>query len=308
MRLTESPLVVVDTRLLMYFLHHRKGKVLGVTNLVAEKYFSVLSIPPRKVVFAMDKGDSFRKNIFKDYKAHRRERDKKLSKVDKDRLNAFNKLYQKIPDFLRNYGNVMQVPSIEADDIASALSFGIDTNKTPIVFLTSDEDWVKFMKDGVYLAHVEREELYSFSDIEHVYGYKPEWKVHIDCVTGVSKENVPGITKLGKTRATSLLQSVEGDIEQFLLALEQFVAEGKYGMKLPEQFSSVQELYEFNKVLFSPLSFSDFHSDVVNTLKTQYAERPSKSVNAIVDSSMSLMDTIYYPTEKEVSFYGLKRD
>ncbi len=306
MKLHKPPLLIVDTRLLMYYLHHRKGNVQTVTHLVAEKYSSVLSTKPKKIIFAMDKGESFRKTIYKDYKAHRRERDKKLSHSEKLRLNAFNSLYKKIPPFLENFGNVLQVSSIEADDIASAISLGVNTDKTPIVFLTSDEDWVKFMKEGVYFAHVNREELYSYQDIETVFGYKPDWKLYIDCITGVSKENVPGIANFGKNRAIKVFESVDGNVDYFLEEVEKLLKAGKYGMKLPEQFSSVFELYEFNRVLFAPVGFVDLHNDVVKKLKEQYSKQPEKTVPSIIQSSLDVLETIYYPSEKEIFFYNLK--
>jgi len=290
----------------MYFLHHRKESPIKVTNLVARKYKNLFSNRPKKIIFAMDAGESFRKQIYPEYKAHRREKEKNFSKVDKERLKKFNKLYQKIPDYLRLFGNVIQVQSIEADDIASAFCAGIDTSVTPIVLLTSDEDWTKFMKDGVYYAHVNRDVVYTVDDIEAVYGFKPSWKVHLDSVTGVHKENVEGISNFGKTRALNWFKSVDGDVERFLESVQEIVNLGKYGAKIPPQFSSVKEMYEFNKVLFQPMTFADFDQEHKSIMMKQFSETPPKEVDAIITGSMKYLDTIYYPTDDEIFVYNLR--
>ena len=263
--------LVVDTRLMAYLRFHRGQPIPPLTYDVASLYYRTAlgaGLPvPTKVVWAMDNGKSRRAEKFSEYKAHRKERDKQKGPEYEERLREFNTTYKNLEDYLSCFGSVVSLPGVEADDVASVISkSSLADGSNTVVLLSSDSDWVKFLSPtkNVYILSPSKNALISYKDAKKVFGYSPEEKVIMDSLVGVSKENVKGLFRFGPKTFMRILEEVGGNLE----AVVEEVSKIYNGSdKIPEPFSSVEEMYEFNYELFRQWTIKDLTEPEQETLK-----------------------------------------
>ena len=111
--------LIVDARLIMYQTFHKRLPITQSINYVYN--FSRSYAPFNKIIYAWDSklGSKRRKELYKDYKSHRKEVIK--TEADKKRLKSFNEEYNKMEIVFNMLGNVIHIEGYEADDIANIL-------------------------------------------------------------------------------------------------------------------------------------------------------------------------------------------
>lgn len=248
-------MLVVDTKLYAYKQFYAGQSILGLLDEVKRDYEAFYDKAPTKIVWAFDKGRSFRNKLYPEYKAQRLERLKKQSKADQRKHKQFHTDYLALQDYLQNFGEVVQLDGYEADDVASVIAERFHKD-WKVVLLSSDSDWVKFQDDGVVWIKATKtgRTLYDFPpDL----GYPTELKPKVDALIGVAKENVGGIKRFGIKTFIKLYEEVGGDFEALLSMLSE-----KYdNSKAVEPFNTVQELFEFNYELFRRVRYDELTDD-----------------------------------------------
>ncbi len=114
-------ILVIDTKLMMYTQHHRHKPILGFLSEIATKALKLLPNID-KIIFVKDLGKSKRCYNFPQYKEHRKDRNSKLDAKESKRLEKFLKMNEKSDEFLSQFGSVISVLGIEADDLAYMIS------------------------------------------------------------------------------------------------------------------------------------------------------------------------------------------
>jgi 5'-3' exonuclease len=145
--------------------------------------------------------------------------------------------------------------------------------------------------------------LIFYRHLEDAYGYLPDEKLCMDCLVGVSKENVPGIRMFGPKKFKALWEMFDGDCN----AIVESLGETYDGSdKLPERFSTVREMYEFNYMLFKPWSFEeDFTEEELEYIKAQVSKEIHPSQQKIMEESFELFNNLYVPNYAEIQFYKI---
>jgi 5'-3' exonuclease len=257
------------------------------------------------IIFAMDNGKSRRVKQFKEYKAHRGEAIKKKSDDYKEKLKKFNEDYNKFEQYLRNYGKVISLPGVEADDIASILTkstFSADGNK--IYLLSSDSDWVKFVdNDSTFIINPQKNKVIKKDNLKEVYGYDPLEKLYLDCFAGVAKENVPGLFRFGPKTFMKIYEENERNFRKTLKAISS-IYDGS--SRLPEGFETVEEMFYFNFELFRPWTFEDLTDEEKEILKKELKFQPYREIEKIVSDSYELFGNIYMPSSVEIEKFYLQ--
>jgi 5'-3' exonuclease len=299
-------LVIVDTKLIAYYLFHRKANILSLNNLLAERIQKNIGsrLGHLIFVFVMDKGKSKRVKIYDGYKKHRELLIKKQGKKYEEKVKKFEKLYARLYEFFGVYGKVIAVDGLEADDLASIISNFVKEIDN-IVFATSDIDWIRFMNDmslnigNYYMLHINRDKLIHHTQLEEEFGFEnSREKLYFDCLAGVKKENVQGLKGFGFKTFKKLFKENNYSIDRLIEFLE--TKTDRY--KLPDTFSSVRDLYAFNLKLFKPMLFSECTQEEKKSILEQWKKKPSKKVTDIIRYT-TLLEQIYIPTglEREVS-------
>lgn len=286
MQKRKKNIVVVDSKLVMYFQHHRHQHPFNAFRDVA-RVMNELLPPVDKIIWVKDVSKSKRCIDFPAYKAHRADNRKKMKASEQQRVRDFQKLYDNSDEVVRYFGDVIAINGYEADDLAYIIADKFAGSDDYTIYLfSSDEDWARFLTaDNIKMVHYGRERIITRNTVLEEFGVPQDKMLLIDSVKGVDKENVSGIKKAGKGRLMTALKLAEYDDDKFLEILQEWVDARKYGMTLPDWADTVQDVYDRNSKIFAPWGL-----DTMDDLERQLFNDGWASKTPI-DSSTLLLNT-----------------
>jgi len=300
-------ILVVDTRLLCYNLYHRHQPM---TEFLQYVYDLIGDLKYSKLVWAFDgrHGSVRRKKLYPEYKAHRAEnRAKKDSDAEKQRLKEFNRTYSDMAEYLQEFGTVIYNDDEEADvwsDIISRRYAGDDEYE--VCLISSDSDWqMGLVADNIKMFHVSKLEWITKHNIYEVSGKYMEVAdvSEYQFLAGLNKENVQGVKGLGIKRYYLAKESELGLFGQ----IEQWLDTGKYGMRLPDRFDTLEDMYTFNKELLRPVELSDLSLEDRDLFIQQYNSNKvvrTDTVRMLMEEEV-FGELVYLPQELK-DFYKIK--
>ncbi|MBJ6725055.1 ribonuclease HI [Geomonas sp. Red875] len=161
-------------------------------------YFAVVFDPPRE--------DTFRREIYPAYKAHRDAMPEDLvpqipfiRKV----LDAFN-----IP--------VLEAPGFEADDVIATLAQRFAAEEIDVTVVTGDKDLLQIVNDRVALLDTMKDKRSGRQEVLDRFGVTPELVTDVLGLAGDTADNIPGVPGIGEKTASTLVQqfgSLEGVLQ-----------------------------------------------------------------------------------------------
>lgn len=167
-------------------------------------------------------GDTFRDEIYEDYKATREKSDDELYDqipLVYDVVNAFN-----IP--------IYEKEGYEADDLIGTIAAEIREkhDDVKVIIVTGDKDILQLVEtDRVQVNMMGRGmsdfTLYDEHKVDDKYGFGPHLIADFKGLMGDPSDNIPGVKGVGKKTATMLLTQV-GDIETIYRELDEHEAAG----------------------------------------------------------------------------------
>lgn len=163
------------------------------------------------------KEKTFRDELYKDYKANRKEMPDDLS--------------QQIP-FIRKVVDALNILSIEksgyeADDLIAAIVHQFKSAKKEkdlkIIIVSSDKDLMQLVTKDVVLydpAHIKGPKTYDESGVLEKFGVNPVQVRDLLALMGDSSDNVPGVPGVGPKTATDLIKKY-GSLENVLAHIDE---------------------------------------------------------------------------------------
>lgn len=190
---------------------------------------------------------TFRKEKFKEYKAHRPKAPDDLISQIIEAKNLFHK-----------FGiRVFEKPGFEADDLIATLATkfsskggffagGRDSLDLQVVILTGDLDTLQIVEGEKLVVRTFKKGIsetmtYDEKAVKERYGLEPKQLVDYKALVGDQSDNVPGVAGVGEKTATSLLQKY-GNLKEVYKNLDK---EPKLGKKLV----GTEDEAEFSKSL-----------------------------------------------------------
>ena len=172
------------------------------------------------IIITADGGSSYRKEIFPEYKANRKERYKDQTEEERKEFEDFLGEFQKTMEALEAKGYLtMKYNGVEADDIAAVIclareEIGIED----IWMVSSDKDWDLLITENISrFSTVTRKETTIGNWDEH-YDFDPEYYLTFKCLTGDKGDNVPGVSGIGPKRAAGIIEDY-GDVFDIMTTL-----------------------------------------------------------------------------------------
>ena len=159
------------------------------------------------IVVCADGGSSYRKEIYPEYKANRKEKYAEQTEQEAKEFEMFMAEFSNTLTLLKEKYPVFQFKGVEADDIAAYISmnlnkFGFDE----CWMISSDRDWDLLINEKVSrFSTVTRKEVTLDTWDEH-YDFEVEDYITFKCLTGDKGDNVPGIPGVGPKRAVQLME------------------------------------------------------------------------------------------------------
>ena len=175
--------------------------VLGTVNMLERL---LKQCRPQLLAVAMDAGkQTFRRDVYPEYKAHRRE-------APPD----FHHQMKRVEDIVRALGvPILFQAGVEADDlIASAVSQARRRNLKTVV-VSSDKDLLCLVGPDVVLWDTMRDRVLGPDDVAERYAVRVEQMTDLLALMGDSSDNIPGVPSVGPKTAAELLNefgSIDG--------------------------------------------------------------------------------------------------
>jgi len=185
----------------------------GVVNFLLrlrEKY------QPEYLAWVHDAGDSFRTELYPEYKSTR-------EKLDEELQADFDRSVERIEQLLAAFHvPVISVPGYEADDVIGSLASLGREKGWQVVLVSGDKDFYQLIGPGVAVLNPGRggpaavDELWvDESNAADRLGVPPAQVVDYLALVGDSSDNVPGVKGIGSKGAIELLQEF-GTLEAML--------------------------------------------------------------------------------------------
>ena len=161
-------------------------------------YFAVVFDPPRE--------DTFRREIYPAYKAHRDAMPEDLA----PQLPYIRKILQalNIP--------ALEAPGFEADDVIATLARGYAAQGIDVTVVTGDKDLLQIVNDRIGLLDTMKGKRSGPREVLDRFGVAPELVADVLGLAGDTSDNIPGVPGIGEKTAAKLVQrfgSLEGVLQ-----------------------------------------------------------------------------------------------
>ena len=156
------------------------------------------------IIVCADGGSNYRKEIYPEYKANRKERYAEQTEQEAKEFEMFMAEFQDTLTLIKQKYPVFHFRGVEADDIAAYITLNFDFDDCWLV--SSDKDWDLLINDKVSrFSTVTRKETTVHNWDEH-YDFEIEDYITFKCLTGDKGDNVPGVPGVGPKRAVQLME------------------------------------------------------------------------------------------------------
>ena len=222
------------------------------------------------IIITADGGSSYRKAIFPEYKANRKEKYAEQTPQEEKEFAMFMAEFSNTLTLLKKKHTVLQFKGVEADDIAAYISMNLEKfNFDECWMISSDRDWDLLITDKVSrFSTVTRKEVTLDTWDEH-YDFEVEDYITFKCLTGDKGDNVPGIPGIGPKRAVDLMQQY-GNVFDIYSACP---IEGRY--KYIESLNENAEQLLMNVELMDLVTYSEeaIGKDNIEIINREIKER-----------------------------------
>jgi DNA polymerase-1 len=201
---SEENVLIVDAMNLAFRWKHQ-----GASKFVDDYLKTVDSLARsykcNKIIIAADKGGStYRREIFPEYKANRKEAYKDDTPAEKEATRKFFDEYERVLEACDKRFTLLRYDGVEADDIAAYIvgnrkHFGIER----IWLISSDRDWDLLVGEFVsrFSTVTRKEQTLDTWDNP----VSPEDYLTFKCLVGDKGDNIPGVDGVGPKRAASII-------------------------------------------------------------------------------------------------------
>ncbi|MDR1925257.1 MAG: DNA polymerase I [Planctomycetaceae bacterium] len=203
--LTNKTVCILDSHGILYQLFHAlppmsspQGEPVGaVYGFVRDLFTLIERHKPDYFFCAFDMpGDTFRAEIYSEYKANR--------SAMPDELRPQIAASREVLDAMRI--PTLGLSGFEADDIMATVASQVETQNGTCIIVTADKDCRQLITPKVSLYNLRKQSFYRAEELLKDWGITPEQVVDFQALVGDPTDNVPGIKHVGQKTATDLLQ------------------------------------------------------------------------------------------------------
>lgn len=245
------------------------GAVAGFCNMLYKflcdiKATALQHRPTHLAIIFDHSSDTFRKQLYPEYKSHR-------PAPPDDLIVQFAIIRKAVAAF-----NIAMVekPGMEADDIIATYAAQAAAMGAKVTIVSSDKDLTQLVNDNIAMYDAAKDKTINRAQIEEKWGVGPEQMIDLQALIGDSSDNVPGVKGVGVKTAASLLQ-LYGSLENIYANLAEISSksllnkldEGKENAFLSKQLVSLKRDVELEQKLedFAVIGWQD--SELIGFLK-----------------------------------------
>jgi len=206
--------VVVDTHAILYQVFHALPPMTSPSGLPVGAIHGLLRdlleirqrYRPDYLFFTFDLSEeTFRNQIFPDYKGHREEMPADLRLQMPLARTALEALH--VP--------ILEIAGYEADDIIATVATQAEQKGWRCLILSPDKDCRQLLTDNVQILNIRKQEIFGIEQLKQTWGITPFQVIDFQSMVGDSVDNVPGIPLIGPKIAQQLLEQY-GTLDEIL--------------------------------------------------------------------------------------------
>jgi len=276
------------------------GMITGFMNFIASLK---KEYPTDYIVFTLDSKESFRKNIFKDYKANR-------SEPPQD----FKIQLPIVIDLIKEMGfKTIEIPGFESDDIIASLTKIAKENNIKVRIVSPDKDMCQLIDDNkvVIFDPIKKIEINEEECIKK-FGIHPKDFRDFQALVGDTSDNIPGVRGIGIKTAAKLinefytLENIYKNIDKIKGAVKKRLIEGKENAFLSRELVTLKtDLFDNKKINLEEFKFPEnpilkvadklIDLDITSVIERTQKEKKNNAIqfNAIlIENEKELFETI----------------
>ena len=179
-------------------------------------------VRPARIAVVFDSGrDSFRKQVYPEYKANRSAPPEDLA----IQMPRFRPMVEAMG------WPVLAIPGVEADDVVATLARRARARGWEVIILSADKDLMQLVGDGVAVVDAMRQHTYTREAVIEKFGVPPERLADFLALRGDTSDNIPGVHGVGDKTAAELVNAYP-DIEAMIAGNPR--VRGKFPLADPE--------------------------------------------------------------------------
>jgi 5'-3' exonuclease len=259
---SKESIMLVDALNLSFRWKHKKQR-----NFAADYLRTIDSLASSyncsNILVCADKGSSsFRRELYPEYKANRKEKFAQQTPEEAQEFLEFMEDYEQALELVAEVYPVIRYQGVEADDIISVIAQTIPNH---IWIVSTDKDLDQLISDRTSrFSYITRKEI-TLDNFRETYGCDVDEYISIKVLQGDSGDNVKGIEGVGPKRALAL-------IRQFGSAFDIYDAiplpgKLKYIQAVNEAKDTILLNYKLMDLSFSREAMGDHYSDLMSKLK-----------------------------------------
>ena len=185
------------------------GAVLGFCNMLSKLLNDIG--PSNHMAVLFDAGrDTFRNEIYPDYKAHR-------PPPPEDLVPQFALIREATRAF--NLASIER-DGFEADDLIASYARAARDEGYEVVIVSSDKDLMQLIEPGVSMHDPLKDRAIGEQEVREKFGVGPEKMVDLQALAGDATDNVPGVPGIGVKTAAELINTF-GGLDEVLARAEE---------------------------------------------------------------------------------------
>ncbi|MCJ8343997.1 DNA polymerase I, partial [bacterium] len=281
-------LLIIDSHSILYKSHFAFGNnpLTNSQGMVTSALYGFLRVffqleeqfHPDYICFAFDKSrNTFRRKLYKPYKAHRKETAEDL----REQLPY-------APELIQSMGfKTIMMDDYEADDLLGSIAhqFCAKDEDLRAILITGDQDSFQLVTDQVHVGYTSSKnkkgvDIYKLDSIEEKYGLPPKKLIQVKALQGDTADNIPGVKGVGAKTAIKLIKEygtleklyenigdIKGKLQEKLINdkeiafISEQLAEIKLDIEIPFQLEDIPFIIQPNercKELLTLFEFSNF--------------------------------------------------
>ncbi|HTM63875.1 MAG TPA: DNA polymerase I [Gammaproteobacteria bacterium] len=229
----QSPLILVDGSSYLYRAFHALPALTNSKNFPTGAIKGMISMlkvllntyQPESIAVIFDaKGKTFRDELYKEYKATRKEMPSEL-------VQQIEPIHQ----IIKAMGlPLISIPGVEADDVIGTLAKKANAKKIPVLISTGDKDIAQLVDDNITLINTMTNTILDPAGVKEKFGVRPDQIIDYLTLVGDTSDNVPGVSKVGPKTAVKWLDEY-GSLDKIIANADKF--SGKIGENLRDALS-----------------------------------------------------------------------
>ncbi len=223
-----KPLILVDGSSYLYRAFHalpaltnsKKFPTGAIKGIVSMINVLLKTYQPEEIAIVFDaKGKTFRDDLYKEYKATRKEMPSELAMQIKP-----------IHEIIRAMGlPLIMIEGVEADDVIGTLAKQAESENISVLISTGDKDIAQLVTPRVTLINTMTNTLMDPAGVKEKFGVRPDQIIDYLTLVGDTSDNVPGVDKVGPKTAVKWLDEY-GSLDNILANADKI--SGKIGENL----------------------------------------------------------------------------